>query len=235
MFKAVLFDLDGVILDSVETHLSYMSHCANLVGVSFFDSLKDFLVGDGYKFVSDGGDALISIYRDFLSRPVHFSQYFNDLGVDWSSNSQLFGEHYKRVMNSGAVKLFPDSVSALKSLNKNHKIGLVTSSYREVVLKKLGDIFKKLGADFVFDSMVCYGEAPTKPSPLGILKCLSELGVKPCESVYVGDMISDAIAASGAGVSFIGVTYGYNTRKSLESYPNIGFIDKLSDLETFIN
>jgi len=112
MFKAVLFDLDGVILDSVETHLSYMSHCANLVGVSFFDSLKDFLVGDGYKFVSDGGDALISIYRDFLSRPVHFSQYFNDLGVDWSSNSQLFGEHYKRVMNSGAVKLFPDSVSA---------------------------------------------------------------------------------------------------------------------------
>jgi len=227
MFKAVLFDWDGVLFDSIEAHLSYMYRCAGLVGVSFFDSLKNFLVSNDYKFVSDASDAVISIYRDFLSRPVHFSEYFNDLGVDKSSHNELFGACYKQVMNSGVAKLFSEVVSVLKDLKKTHKIGLVTSTYREVVCNKVGKD--------VFDSMVCYGEAPSKPSPDGIIKCLSELGIKPVEAVYVGDMITDAIAARLAGVSFIGATYGYNTRKSLESYPNIGFIGQLSDLETFIN
>lgn len=226
MFKAVLFDWDGVILDSIEAHLSYMHRCAGLVGVSFFDSLKNFLVSNGYKYAGDG-DAVIGIYRDFLSRPVHFSEYFNDLGVDRSSNNELFGACYKQFMNSGVAKLFPEVVSVLKDLKKTHKIGLVTSTYREIVCNKVGKD--------IFDSMVCYGEAPSKPSPDGIIKCLSELGVKPVEAVYVGDMITDAIAARLAGVSFIGAIYGYNTKGSMINYPNIGFIDTLSDLEKLIN
>ncbi len=44
-----------------------------------------------------------------------------------------------------------------------------------------------------------------KPHPDLLLRCLSGLGIKPEETVYVGDTVTDRLAAEAAGTAFVGV------------------------------
>ena len=58
-----------------------------------------------------------------------------------------------------------------------------------------------------------------KPEPDGLYQVCDELGVAPCDAVYVGDSPSDALAAHAAGMSSIGVTWGSHSEESLKKAP----------------
>ena len=206
MKQAIILDWDGVFYQSLETHFSFIKQVCRHYGLPFnFNSLTD--------------------YRAFLSRPVHYSQYFIDLGVKWNKQVEFFSSRlFARVMTNN-IKVFTDLLELINEFNL--KTGLVTSSYREVVLKALEP------HGFSFNSLVCNRDAPHKPRPDGLLKCINELGVKRSEAVFIGDMISDAQTAINAGVDFIGVSWphAYNTRESLEQYANIGVVDSVESLK----
>jgi len=58
-----------------------------------------------------------------------------------------------------------------------------------------------------------------KPKPDGLYQVCEELHVNPCDSVYIGDSPSDALAADAAGMPSIGVTWGSHSVESLQQAP----------------
>jgi pyrophosphatase PpaX len=183
VFKAVVFDLDGTLVDSVE-----------LITVSFQHAIREVLgreasreeavqhVGTPLKeqmvcISPEHADELLAVYREFNHR-----------------------EHDRM------LKLYDGILDLLNRLTKaGCKLGLVTSKSRPTTQMA----FDLTGIEPYFDATVCCDEAPgNKPSADPILFCLEHLGVSPAEASYIGDSPYDIQAAHAAKVVGIAVTWG---------------------------
>jgi len=74
-----------------------------------------------------------------------------------------------------------------------------------------------------------------KPEPDGLFKVCDELNVNPCDSVYIGDSPSDAIAATAAGMPSIGVTWGSHSVESLQKAPFTYYASTPNELCRLLN
>jgi pyrophosphatase PpaX len=182
-FQAVVFDLDGTIVDSVELIIISFQHAIREVlgrDISREDSIA--WVGRPLReqmmlFSPEHADELVRVYREFNHR-----------------------EHDRM------LKLYDGILHLLECLQKaGVKLGLVTSKSRQTTQMA----FDLTGIESYFDATVCADESPgNKPSPEPILFCLEQLGVRAADAAYVGDSPSDIQAARAAGVFAIGVTWG---------------------------
>ncbi|MCX7710085.1 MAG: HAD-IA family hydrolase [Clostridia bacterium] len=122
-----------------------------------------------------------------------------------------------------------ETLTALKDRKK--KIALVTNKPEDLALK----ILKGLEVEEYFDSVIGPESVKKmKPDPEGILKVVREFGVKTELAVMVGDSHTDVEAGRSAGTITCGVTYGLGDRDELvKSAPNF-FIDEMSKLIEYI-
>lgn len=120
----------------------------------------------------------------------------------------------------GSVRTYKPVENLLNNIkSKGFKIGLITNSGRNYVLK----IIEYLGISHFFDEIVTYtdvGFEGKKPSPKGILLALSNLGIEPSPSIiYIGDENTDHEAAYKSGVT--PVMPSWATRKPVSIAPAI--------------
>ncbi|MDF1616207.1 HAD family hydrolase [Petrocella sp. FN5] len=94
---------------------------------------------------------------------------------------------------------FPGMVHLIRVLNElGYKIGIVTNNSR--IALDMG--LKLLGIDQWIDCSITRDDVKeTKPSPEGILKALSTLGVDIDEVLFIGDTAHDILAAKAANVN----------------------------------
>lgn len=71
----------------------------------------------------------------------------------------------------------------------------------------------------LLDVTVCREDAEPKPAPDGILLALARLAAAPHDAVFVGDTLTDRAAASKAGVAFAGAGWGYAGPDALTAAP----------------
>jgi pyrophosphatase PpaX len=196
-FTAVVFDLDGTLVDSVE-----------LITVSFQHAIREVLGreasrGEAVQHVGtplkeqmvrispERADELVAVYREFNHR-----------------------EHDRM------LKLYDGILDLLDELTKaGCRLGLVTSKFRPTTQMA----FDLTGIEPYFDATVCCDDAPgNKASADPILFCLEHLGVPPAEAAYVGDSPSDIQAAHAAQVTAIAVTWGvFDTEALTAEKPEI--------------
>jgi pyrophosphatase PpaX len=183
VYQAVVFDLDGTVVDSVELIVVSFQHAIREV-LGREISREDAIAWVGMplreqmeRFSPERADELVEVYREFNHR-----------------------EHDRM------LTLYEGIQDLLYSLRKaGAKVGLVTSKSRFTTQMA----FDLTGIEVYFDATICAGEARgNKPSPDPILACLEQMGVKPSAAAYVGDSPSDIQAALAAGVVAIGVTWG---------------------------
>jgi pyrophosphatase PpaX len=183
LYEAVVFDLDGTVVDSVELIILSFQHAIRevlgremsreeaiaWVGMPLHEQME--------RFSPEQADELVEVYREFNHR-----------------------EHDRM------LTLYEGIQDLLYTLRKaGVKVGLVTSKSRFTTQMA----FDLTGIEAYFDATVCAGEASdNKPSPAPILACLEQLGVEPSAAAYVGDSPSDIQAALAAGVIAIAVTWG---------------------------
>jgi pyrophosphatase PpaX len=182
-YEAVVFDLDGTIVDSVELIIVSFQHAMREVlgkEVSRKESIA--YVGRPLReqmviFCPERADELVTSYREFNHR-----------------------EHDRM------LSLYEGILPLLDRLQKaGVKLGLVTSKSRPTTQMA----FDLTGIEHYFGSTICSDESPgNKPSPDPILLCLERLEVSPDDAAYVGDSPADIQAARAAGVEAIGVTWG---------------------------
>jgi N-acetyl-D-muramate 6-phosphate phosphatase len=209
--RAVFFDVDGVLVDSLPQHLQ-MCH----------DKAVEF----GLKLKIPSVDE----FRQLVRRGTKVSPmryFFLAVGFPEDLAARAVADYEREFIQRYRPKLFPRVDKMLNTLvTAAPKLGLVTSNTRANVVPLLGNAMRYFDERclFFFDQY----SGPKKKS-----WCLAEgarlLGLEPKACVYVGDQPADAIAAHEAGVRFLGVTYGwgisqddkqYETAESILEIPN---------------
>jgi len=177
--KAVLFDLDGVLVDSYDC---------------WFHLLQDAMREQGEKPVSleefdgrwgQGPEA---------DREVFFPEW--SLEELMAFYEKRFGEYTRW------AKSEPGSEMILKHLqSRNQKIEVASNSPTSVV----NDLLKYVGLEKYPDAVIGVEQVKeSKPAPDLLLKALEVLGLTKQEVCYVGDSTYDAQAAKAAGIFFVG-------------------------------
>jgi HAD superfamily hydrolase (TIGR01509 family) len=131
--------------------------------------------------------------------------------AQWNAADQVWREHYAR----HRPKLLPGARRLLSQLARHHALGLVTSGDRDRVYRQLHDF--KLWDHFA--ARVCSGDTRLrKPHPAPLRLALRHMGLRPAETVYVGDSPEDLQMARSAGLrAAIGILGPFPTEKRLRA------------------
>ncbi|HEX8226302.1 MAG TPA: HAD family phosphatase [Candidatus Saccharimonadales bacterium] len=184
-YKAALFDLDGVIIDSEPLHMA---------------AFKSTLSAHGYQL----SDTDYTEYFEGRSDEDGFRLYFSSMNksVDLSSFMADKADAYLAI---SAHQLIPyhGIQPLIKDLSAHIPVALVTGSLRSEAETAL-DI---CGVRACFKTIVAADDVSNgKPDPEGYFKAASAVGVNPSECVVIEDSPSGVHAAKTAGMHCIAVT-----------------------------
>lgn len=131
------------------------------------------------------------------------------------------------------IRPFADTVPVLEAL-RDFGLKLAVLSNRE----HPSAVLKHEGLERYFDIIVGadepFGHQPYKPDPAMMNALMSQMNVKPCETVYIGDADVDIVTALSAHVRGIGITTGNFTHDDFVLLGAWKSIDTLSELAGII-
>ena len=193
MVQAVIFDMDGTLLDTLED----LKESVNFVLSKFNfakrtkDEIRQF-VGNGVKILFE------------RALPQNVSSEILEECI------ATFKENYSKNMYNHTAP-YNSIVEILSKLKENNlKIGVVSNKY-DIAVKELS---KKYFGNLIDSSIGQSDDIPQKPAPNGIFRTMQELGVD--SAIYVGDSDVDIETAHNAGLKCIGVTWGFRDKKHLK-------------------
>lgn len=205
MKKALLFDFDGVIVESITPRYKIVQKYARKEGIELDDSLIHEIDG--------------ITTRDFLSRHIN----------DKATVERIF-INYRNEFQSDPLKYvlpIDHTVSFIRSYTGPLFMGVGTNGGRDYVLNVLDklEITDKFGAIVTRDEV----SAP-KPDPAVYVTCAEMLNVLPEECVVIDDTSVGAEAAIRAGMDVYISLHSVNKKSSFDKLPIKGFISSYDDL-----
>lgn len=126
------------------------------------------------------------------------------------------------------VEPYEYMVWALEELKKGGvKIAVFSNKPHESAISVVETIFGK----GLFDHIQGQTDLiPIKPDPTGVFEILERFGADKSECLYFGDTNTDMLTAHNAGVTAVGVTWGFRPRAELEEYGADIIIDSAKDI-----
>ncbi|WP_449462831.1 HAD family hydrolase [Tardisphaera miroshnichenkoae] len=185
MIKAVVFDMDGTLVDSKEAVVT---------------QLTDYSIKMGRQPLPR--DQLIKLIgktdRDIARTLVGDDEELIDRAINWFNESHEI--YYGKL-----ARLFPGVEECLRLLKeKGYRLGIASNATTEIVRRFLR--WSELGG--LIEATATADQVQGKPAPDMILKLAREFGVQPSEVVYVGDTTIDVIAGRAAGAIVAAVSCG---------------------------
>ena len=203
-WKAVLFDLDGTLVETApEIADAVNDTLAHLGQAPAEQTLVDGWIGHGT------GELLIQALA--WSRGCTAEQVRQ--GADLAVIRSVFNQHY-RIRCGTRSRLYPDVRDTLTALRaRGCLLALVTNKeghYTDIVMRA-HDLLA------LFDQVIAGDSLPSKkPDPAGVLACLEQWGLRPDQALFVGDSSIDAATARNAGVAVWLLPYGYNMGQAID-------------------
>ena len=197
MIKAVLFDLDGTLADSLIDLAAATNYAIGKFGYPARET-------ECYKYFA--GDGMAKMIERALP----------DCAGDEATVSKImpvfleyYGEHY--CDNTKPYAGMIDLIDALK--RRGILVAVVTNKAQEMADKVAGKLYGKR-----FDLIIGKREGiPAKPDPAAALIAMKELGVTPEECIFVGDSKMDVKTGVNSGAYPVGVLWGFRKRDELIS------------------
>jgi len=207
-YEAIIFDLDGTLIDSMPYHLK-----------AFQELLSERKIKVSEKFLKGlMGMSTAKILEYFKKK-----YKIKDNVIDLREERRY---HYFRILGERNI-VFSGVSETLKSLKSNNKLAIATGSSYVTVSHSMKKSFLDL-----FDELVTINDVKKgKPHPEQLLVAAKKMKVKNSECLMVGDSIYDGIAARRSGMDFIGVTTGFTSEKELKKFGAIVTIKKISELK----
>ena len=206
--KAVLFDLDGVLLKSMEQHLEAWQHAFRRFNAYIKDS-------DFYKLEGRGVRAVV----DILINKFGINPTYRDQLIDLKVN--YYNQHFQ-------PEFYGNLYDVLNLLKKNNiDMAVVTGGYRDRVTKIVQEYFK----DY-FKAMVTSDDVKhTKPFPEPYLKGATLLGYRPGQCLVIENAPMGVESAIKAGMKVLAITTTM-TRDYLQEANVI--VDSFAELEKYL-
>lgn len=212
---AVLFDLDGTLIDSIGVYYKIVDIVFDKLNLppvpreAFVEAAKD---GD-----FDWDCVLPDTMQD---RKNEIIQQATE--IIYEIYPQMFGKD---------LKLVPGADSILKEIvTDGMKVGIVTSTPQEGMPYKL-KVLEDAGVEKLFEAIVTADDVQNKkPAAEPLVECIHRLGVAPDKSVYVGDARIDIKAGKAAGMKTIGVLTGFDDSTALKAENPDAILSSVRDL-----
>lgn len=192
MYKHIVFDIDGTLVDNEKAVLySLQEVLRKAVGRAYPIEELTFSLG------ITGEDAL---------RRLNVENVSAVMGL-WIKGLQQF---------EGMVSLHKGIVELLKELSvRGYKLGIATSRPREL----LENDYKMLKVIQYFEIKICADDTVEhKPTAAPLLKYLELAEVSKDEVLYIGDSVHDSQCAENAGVDFALAVWGSHTEETPAKY-----------------
>ncbi|MCI0708175.1 MAG: HAD family phosphatase [Ignavibacteriae bacterium] len=184
MIKAVIFDLDGLLVDSKPVWFQVRTKMFARFALQWTDDDQKALMGRSTQ-------AWIDYVHQKLNGKLTKDEIVNE------TLSSMVSQY-----RSGNVRFMPAAQQALDNCAGKFKLGLASSSPRILIDAAL----KANSWQKYFSQVLSSDEVPNgKPAPDAYLEVMKRLGVKPNESVVVEDSGSGIIAGKAAGATVIAV------------------------------
>ena len=204
MIKAILFDVDGTLLDTTEYIYQAFEHSLAFHGL---DKMTRSEMSHSI------GKPLEDCYRDYSLLQ----------GVD-----HLMDSHKEFQLKNPTLSFpFENSLSTLMALKSNNiLIAAITTRAKVSALQTLKSA-KLFG---LLDFFVAREDVKNlKPDPEPLYKALDFLGLDADEAIMVGDSPDDVLAGKNAGTKTVGVTYGFHGDRIIDCDPNF-VIDDIGEI-----
>lgn len=194
-FEAVIFDLDGTLINSLEDLADAMNSVLQNAGFPMHEV-------EAYKYFV--GNGIRNLVRETLPESARddktVAKYFKQMTDTYRENCLVKSKPY-----DGIVELLDE----LKS--RNLKLAVLSNKVDELTQKIISTLLPGY-----FDVVAgVTNEALRKPHPSGALKISEQLNTKPESIAYLGDTGTDMQTANNAGMFPVGVLWGFRTRDEL--------------------
>ncbi len=180
----LIFDCDGVLIDSHDANLNFFNSCLRLGGYP-------------------------PLGKEDREKVVYMStrQLMFELFPDPVEAERLFRISQETDYTPFLPDVRPlfDFSTVFGALRKHFQLAMATNRGRS-----LDRLFRFFELDTWFEFRISTVDAEPKPHPEMLLKCLDYFGVKKNEALYLGDTDSDRAAALNAGIDYLWVG-GVNT------------------------
>lgn len=197
MKHAVIFDLDGTLLNTLGDLRAATNHALEVRGLPphSMEEIRQF-IGNGIRLLicraMPEGTPEAEIDAALDDFKAYYAAHIQDRTVPYDGIPQLLTALRKRGIKVAVLSNKIDSAS-----------------------QQLIEYFFPGKTDVVFGEHV---GVPRKPDPTSCRMVMQQLGVQPEQVLYVGDSGTDMQTAKNAGLYAVGVTWGFRSKEVLLEY-----------------
>jgi phosphoglycolate phosphatase len=207
IFEAVLFDLDGTLIDTLED----IGDAVNRVLSS--KKFPTHAISTYRKFVGEGA-------RTLIERALP-ENHRNDKNID--ACLEEYVEDYRLNFNV-KTKLYFGIATLLDRLkDKGVKLAILSNKADDMTRTCVDTFLAKWDFEVVFGHR---DSVPRKPNPHGALEIAKKMSIPPSNFLYLGDMATDMKTAVSAGMFPVGVLWGFRSSKELKENGACAIIDQ---------
>jgi phosphoglycolate phosphatase len=219
LVDAVLFDLDGTIIDSIGIYYKIVVSVLERLG------LPQISTTDLRNATENGG------FNWSMTFPEEIKEDKDEL----IKSAWKIAEEISPKMFLDKVKLIPGAVDVLTRVSERGiKLAVVTSTPQKNMTAKLKPLIES-GISHLMEQIITADDTTkTKPAADPVVECNKRLGIEAEKSVYVGDMRLDIKAGKAAGAKTIGVLTGFDDFDSLKTEKPDAIIKSIAELPDVI-
>ncbi len=181
--KAIIFDIDGVLLDSLESNIKFFQALMQKAG---YKKPPRKIVKENFHLTM----------REMI-RELTGNAHEKEIMRIWKMGKS---SRYREFADIPCGNIPEDSIKVVKHLGEHYKLGLVTGRIKIGV----SEMFKLTKNEKHFSVVVSFEDyKKAKPDPEPLMMACKKLNARPEEAIYIGDAETDMRAAEAAGMHFI--------------------------------
>ena len=193
MKKAIIFDLDGTLINSLPDISASMNRCLKNAGLPGYPE-------ENYKYMV--GDGVINLTRRAVGNAAHLIETVCEAyKADYAANCHINTHVY---------------VGIAEALEQLQRAGLMLCVFSNKDQADTESVIRYYLPQIPFSCLWGRKEGiPIKPDPTGALETAKQSGLSPEDFWYIGDTATDMKCANAAGMESIGVLWGFRTEAEL--------------------
>lgn len=200
--KLLLFDFDGVIVDSLHVYSKAVKWCLERIGKPLIKSTEDYL----------------KLFEE------NFYEALEKRGVELPAFLSALKEYSRLVDYYNDVNMIPGILPVLKDLSRDNILAIISSNSRGAIER----IFTRYSAGKYFRAIMGSDESYSKKNK--IEKLITTFNISKKNTLYIGDTSGDIREGKLAGVVTVGVTWGWHSRERLEKAAPDFIVDSPEEL-----
>ena len=204
---AVLFDLDGTLIDSIDLIVNSARHAFEKCGHP---------MPTREEWIADLGLPLRAMFGRFIADDAKMDELVAGY------------REYQLANHDRLVRPYEEVTSTLQALRgRGHELAVVTSKSEPLAKRGLAHV----GLEGFFDVIVGLESCTRhKPDPEPVRTALDRLGIDPEAAAFVGDSPHDMVAGRAAGVTTVAALWGPFSRVQLAGSEPDYYIGRMSEL-----